>query len=58
MHLNETLPLVSEYFYFEDRFKVLIEKLKEKLKKKDNIDMSYIPASILNQQRSRSMINF
>ena len=58
-HLNEYLPKVSKYSYFADRFKVLIEKLKEKLKRKDDIDMSYIPTSTLKiSQRSRSMTTF
>jgi hypothetical protein len=54
-HLNDALLIASRLSYVEDRFKILLEKLEEKLKRKDDIDMSYISTSLLkNAQQSKS----
>jgi hypothetical protein len=54
-HLNDALSTASRISYVEDRFKILLEKLEEKLKRKDDIDMSYISPSLLkNTQQSNS----
>lgn len=48
--LNESLQKTSGYERLQARFKVLISKIQEKiLVKKNEIDMSYIPANLVSQ---------
>ena len=60
-NLNESLLIASRYPDFKERFKTLISKLQEKLDltiKKDDIDMSYIPSSLLQPSKPIKSMKF